>query len=165
MPFGPIVTVPFGVSMTSGDDGSIGSPVAGSTTVSVSFGSEDVSLMSTFPVAGELTSDTISSSVATGAVSTTERVIVAVSSAPDGSVMVYGIWTVPVKSSSGTKVASPLTGSTVNVPAGSPLESRTGTTIGAVGLAGSTATPSTSETVTTWLFGSVSLASRSVVPG
>ena len=121
------------------------------------FGS--VSLVNTLPETGWLISVTLMSSSATGGLSATNRVVVAVLSSPLGSVTVYGTWTVPTKSFSGVNVTSPVVGLTVRTPAGSPLESRIviGPVVGSC--------PATSLIVSRSFSGSVSLSNKLPVAG
>ena len=127
--------------------------------VKVSFGSLP-SLVSTLPVAGSPTVVMLASSTVSGVLSKTPIVIDAVSCWPvTGSVIVYGTWTVPTKSSSGVNVTSPVVGLTVRTPAGSPLGSRIviGPAVGSC--------PATSVIVSGSFSGSVSLLSKLPVNG
>ena len=135
-------------------------PVAGSATVSESVGFSSLSLVSTLPVTGISSSVALISSSATGAGSIITNVIVAASVPSLPSSMVYGTCTVPTKPGSGVKFASPVTGSTSNIPCVSPV---TRSTI-VIGPADGSF-PSTSVIVNGSPFGSVSLPSRFAVAG
>ena len=136
------------------------SPVSGSTTVSTSCGLSSVSLVSTLPVVGWFNSVVLISPCAAGAGSTICMVSVDVSVPPLPSSIVYGICTVPVKSGSGVKVTTPVTGSTSSSPAGSPVSG----SVMVIGPADGSC-PSTSVIVTESPFESVSLANRFAVAG
>ena len=122
------------------------------------FGS--LSLVSTLPVTGIFISVTLISFSASGALSNTLTVTVAVTVLPLPSSTVYGICTLPTKSSAGVKVASPVNGSTAKVPAVFPVIGSTMVTGPANG-----SCPLTSAMVRESSSGSVSFANRFAVAG
>ena len=125
-----------------------------------SSGLGSVSLVSTLPVTGILISVTLISSSASGALSNTLTVMVAVSVLPLPSSTVYGICTLPTKSSAGVKIASPVNGSTVRVPAVFPVSGSTIVTEPADG-----SCPLTSAMIRESASGSVSFANKFAVAG
>ena len=131
------------------------SPVAGSTIVRSAPGFGSVSLVSTLPETGVSMVVLLISFSASGGLSVILIVITPVSVPPLPSSTVYGTCTVPAKSSSGVKTASPVTGSTVSSPAGSPVTGSMMVIGPAVG-----SRPLTSLTVSGSSSGSVSLARR-----
>ena len=159
VPSGLITTVPPAVVVIVTGPAAASS-VAGSTIVSSSVGLASLSLSDTSPATVVLISVALMSSSATGAGSMTRKVIVAVSVPSLPSSTVYGTCTVPTNPGSGVNVASPVMGSTSNMPCVSPV---TGSTIVIGPVDGSF--PSTSVIDSGSPLGSVSLSNKFAVAG